>query len=323
MSKTITGQTELMPTPVTTLNESHGVLEFSVADLADIDPERRVTLARLAMSLGDLFGPRPGAASKIDRALKTNSAHYRLAEPYCIQQGLIIPRDDPRYANADQLVKTTYQAGTQVAIDGGLKLPFPPTSKHPGVVFGADEYHLVARSAPDLVRAGKAQTQRANQGKLSSEEVRDKRNRSAAHIAANYIKKLTGLEAEYITDHRLLTRLHRQAKGPDTKRTPQNQYKAKNLDRDRRYADELFHETVETAAINNGWGQVAINGIHRAIASLLYRKGSSREIDQAWRRFIEMQGLYINARRFKLIQSRMACESQYSIYQPYLEAAEA
>lgn len=326
MPKVLEGQTELMPSPVTKLNESQGVLEYSIGDLEDIDPERRITLAHLTLAMGALLGPFPLTSSryKTDKALKVNSADFRRGEPHYIQQGLYISSDDPRYENANQLVKTRHQGGMQIAIDGDLKLPFRPESNHPGVVFHADEYHLVARSPIDLVRATKAKTQKANQGTADREEVEQTVNRSAAHVTERYIKGLSALEADYIGDHKILTSIHRQTKGRDPdKKIPRNQFKAKNLDKARKRADEMFHETVETAAINNNWGQLAINGVHRAIASSLYRRGSSREIDLAWRSYVSIQGLYINARRFKLIQSRTACESQYNLYQPYLEEAEA
>ena len=311
-------QIELVPTPLTILDESRGVLDYSVADLADIDPDRRVTLARLAREMGALLGPLPGATATSDRTVAVRMEDLRRAEPVYVERGLYIPTDDPRYENGDQIIKTRFSRGVDTATNGGLKLPFRTSMSQPGVVFGADEYHLVARSPADLVRATKAKTQRANQGILTPEEAHQTRNRSAAHIMAEYIVKMASLEDEYAADHKLLSSLHRQANPAST---PQNQYKASNLDKVRKAADELFHQTVETAAINNGWDQTTVNRVHRAIASNLYRRGSSREVNHSWRRYIRMQGLYINARRFKLIQSRMACESQHSLYQPYLETA--
>lgn len=319
MSGRSDGQTELVPSPVAMLDESKGILEYSVSDLNDIDPDRRITLARLALDMGALLGPLPAAASTVDRPLQVAIEDLRRAEPTYVDRGLYIWKDDPRYENGELLIKTRFAMGVNVVGEEDMKLPFD-IRRQPGVVFHPDEYHTVARSAPDLVRATRAKTRRANQDLPDREEAAHKVNRSAAHIMAGYIVGLTLLEDEYVTEHKLLTSLYKQTRAGGT---PQNQYKAVNLDRARHQVDELFHETIETAAVNNGWGQKLTSSAHRAVASNLYRRGSSREIDLAWQRYIRMQGLYINARWFKLIQSRMACESQHSLYQPYLEGSKS
>jgi hypothetical protein len=127
--------------------------------------------------------------------------------------------------------------------------------------------------------------------------------------------RMNKLETEYLSDRKILLMLHSQA-GPAARYA---HFKSKNLDRARKRADEMFHEMIEIAALNNVWGTTAINGIHRAITSSLYRRGTSADVRRAWQRMTRMQGLYINARRLKLIQSRALCESYYVRYKPAID----
>ncbi len=313
------GQMELGPTPVELLDESIGVIPYAIADLPRLDPEKRITLGKLARRYGAALAPLPAPQAATDPALGVGQAERSLATPKKITRGLYIDRSDPRYEDAISLVKLKRSAGIRIAEDMGLVLPFKVDHQHrnahPGVVFPPDEFDTVGHSAAALVSFTRTRTQKANQAERNRAETRQTVDRSGGHIMKNYIEKMNALEAEYISDHDLMVMLHGQATGA----AAYAHYKDKNLERAMKRADEMFHETVETAALNNIWPALAVNGVHRAITFSLHRRGTSRDVRHAWQRMTVMQGLYINSRRFKLIQSRTGCESYLERYKPALD----
>lgn len=318
------GQGELFPSIVQEMDKTNGMLSFSVADLSDIDPDRRITLAHLTRSLGTLAGPIPQRGRlQYDTVLEVTGADLRRAEPTAIVQGLYIYHDDPRYHTAQQLIRTRSLAGTRLAVAEGLKLPFDPVSRQPGVVVSPEEFKLIARSAKDLVATTQAKVRDANVDNPNWSEVNRKVGSASSQIMKSYEKNLLGLEADFIEDRAMLTSLRRQTQGSDPgRRTPQNQYKAKNLDIKRREADERFHYTLELSAINNGLGQTALKAAKRALTAKLYRHRTDREGDLFWREHIELEGAYTNAKRFKVIQSLITCRQMIALYQRYEKNAD-
>jgi hypothetical protein len=318
------GQGELFPSIVQELDVSKGLLAFNVTDLADIDPDRRITLAHLTRSLGTLAGPIPQRGRlQYDTVLNVIGADLRRAEPAAIEQGLYIYHDDPRYHTAQHLIRTRSFAGARLAIVEGLKLPFDPVYRQPGVVVSPQEFKLIARSAKDLVAATQAKVREANADNPNWSEVNRKVGSASSQIMKSYEQKLLGLETNFVKDHKMLTSLHRQTQGSNPgRRTPQNQYKAKNLDVKRREADEKFHYTLELSAINNGLGQIALKAAKRALTAKLYRHRTDREGDLFWREHIELEGVYTNAKRLKVIQSLIACRQMITIYQKYEKNAD-
>lgn len=303
MEKTV--QEELFASPVTLLNENRGVVVGSEELINEIGPDTRITLGRLAVSLGQELAPQP-REDKSDKPLQVYRKDLYIAQPQSIKTGLYIPPSDPRYRTADLLV-TVGNEPCELELPGVV-------DRRVGVVFPREEFSVVARNARDLTKHVKAKTLRANQNNGDRDEVEAKTYRSAAHAMDQKIQSLSGLENKLIEERSLFGRIYREARS-----TWRSHYKTKNLDKDRRLADELIHETAETASINLNLGTTSINALHRAITSNLYRRGSAREINSMWQNYSSLAGRYVNARRGKVIQSRNACLKQLNIYAPYLE----
>lgn len=298
-------QLELVPSPVSLLNESKGVV-CSPESLVDaLGPDKRITLGRLAVSLGREISDEPRKSEHADNALEIYRKDLYAAEPQTIEMGLYVPPGDTRYKTAELLVTV----GDEPC---DLELP-GVVDRHVGVVFPRDEFHIVARNARDLSKHVKAKTLRANGDNPDRDEVEAKRYRSAAHAMDQKIQGLGKLENKLIEERYLLGKIFR-----DTRSTWRAHYKLRNLDKDRKQVDELIHETAETATINLNFGTTSINALHRAITSNLYRRGSAHEITRMWQRYSAMVGKYTNARRGKVVQSRSACERELGIYAPYL-----
>jgi hypothetical protein len=318
------GQGELFPSFVQEMDRSGGMLDFTIADLSDIDPDRHITLAHLTRSLGKLAGPIPkGNRLQYDPVLGVTGADLRRVEPITIEDGLYIYRDDPRYSNAQQTVKTTAFAGVRLAIAEGIKLPFDLLLPQPGIVVSPEEFVLIARNPKSLVDTAQAGVRKAQRDNPNWADVNRKAGSASAKIMKSYETNLLGLEGEFIDTRKMLTSLLRQTRGSDPgRRTPQNQYKAKNLDLKRREADERFHYTLEISAINNGLGQTALKAAKRALSAKLHRHRTDREGDLFWREQIVLEGQYTNAKRFKVLQSLIACRHLIAMYERYEKGAD-
>jgi hypothetical protein len=299
-------QTELVPSPTSLLDESRGVISASQELIEEIGPDTRITLGRLALKLGEEIAPHAPREEHRDKALRIYRKDLYAAEPQTIETGLYIPPSDPRYRTAELLI-TVGDEPCELELPGVV-------DKRMGVVFPREEFHVVARNARDFTKHVKAKTLRANKENGDRDEVEAKTYRSAAHAMDQKIQSLGGLENKLIEDRHLLGKIFR-----DTRSTWRAHYKAKNLEKDRKAADELIHDTAETASINLNLGTTSINALHRAITSNLHRRGSAREITHMWQSYSRMVGRYVNARRGKVIQSRNACLKQLNVYAPYLE----
>lgn len=309
MSETSYFQEELWPSPIEQLDEARGVVQGSVEDASDaIDIERRITLARMVDVLGQNMGPKDYVGETSDPVLEVATAHFGMAEPNVLKNGLYIPAHDLRYRSAEQLVTVSDQK-CDLMIPGVV---WPNV----GVVFPADEFPVVARNARDLVRHVQAKTRRANEGSSNHEEIDAKVGRSAAHAMDSKIGSLNNLENTLIDERRILERIYREART-----TWSAHHTAGKLDKIRKEADEIIHEMAETASINLNIGSVAIKAMHRAITSNLYRRGSRAELNAQWRRYSAFVGRYTNARRGKVVASRNACQKQLIHYAKYLEAS--
>jgi hypothetical protein len=300
-------QEALFLSPASTLDQSRGVIDIPLAELEGVDPERRITLARMAGMLGRAIADTP-PSPHADYPLDVYRKNFLDASPDSIEHGLYIPPSDSRFARAELLV-TVSREPCNLDLPG-VVLPSV------GVVFPKEEFAVVARNARDLVKHVKAQTLKANGDHPDRDEAEAKAHRSAAHAMEGKLQGLNTLDNELIGERKLLGKIFREAKSSWSAH-----YKAKNLDRDRKLADELIHNAAETASINLNLGTVALNAMHRAIVSSLYRRGSSRELNLMWQTYTSLTGRYANARRGKVSQSRNACEKQLAIYAPSLEQA--
>lgn len=297
---------KIMGSTVELLDSSRGVVEIPLGD-AGIDPDRRSNLSVMALAMGEALAPMPGVDPLTDKSLKVFRRDFERGSVVSIESGLYIPPDDIRRPKADLLVVI----GHQPNVLDGLKGVAPNKT---GVVFPAEEFKIVARNARDFAKHVRAGSINKNADNPNREEAEATADRAAGHAMDIKISGMNSLENQLIEEFELLSQIFRQAKS-----NWRAQYKAKNLDRDRKKVDEIIHNIAETSVVNFNFGTTAVNGIHRAIASNLYRRGSSSEISRQWRLYTAMAGRYANARRGKIAQSRKDCEEQLQRFQPALD----
>lgn len=282
------------------LDQSGGLLQATLADIPSVDPSSRITLVRLAGLYGRNLGPTDGADQGSDIILEVEEEDFKRAEPRAIEQGLYIPRHDSRYRDpaTEQLVRITPEHNK-------MQL---------GVVFPVNEFHVVARSAPDLAKHVMAKTRRANAGNPDHLAVESTVGRSAAHALDTKIQGLNKLENELIENRNsLLIPLYR-----DTRRIWQSHFKAKNLDKKFKQFQEQYHQTIETACINLGYGTTTVKALHRAALSRQSRRGTTHERNQRLQEDIVLLGRYTTARRAKIVISKNQCEQELAYYEPFL-----
>lgn len=307
---------------------------FTQEELESLELDRRVTLLSFSHQIGELLGTRLLGYFEADkRRIGLSEDDLKRIQEESIEAGLYIGSDDPRYVDREEQPEEEYGAESGLVTIRSpqgvlraqeLNLKLPDAFKHgaqPGVVFPPNEYPKVARSPKDLAKAAMV-AQRAKlweenaallpEEQMSRSEINEKVKAKARAVLRGFIDSGVKLELEYDDDHEVLLRLRRQTRGlgEGETRTPQNHYKARNLARDLRTADEMFRETLEVAAIYNNWGEKQVQGAHKALTKILYRGISPAANGLAWRGMTELQGGYINARRFKLIQARVRYEQE-------------
>lgn len=285
---------------VNNLDSVKGVIIANIDDLPTINPQQRITLGRLASMLGQNLGPTEGVSDEYDPLLEVTDNDFANCAPSTLERGLYIPRFDPRYT----------QKSTEQLVRPGQ---YSDRSEY-GVVFPSTEFTTVARSARDLAVHTMAKTRKANRASIDIVDKDNTTGRSVAHMLGRYIRGLNSLEDELIEKREsLLIPLYRETYSPW-----QAHFKARNLDKKRKQFDEHLHDTIETATLNLDIGSTAIKAVHRAAASNLYRRGSSREINAQWKRYIEFVGKYVAERRKKIAQSKERCQEQYEHFEPFL-----
>ncbi|MDB5164526.1 MAG: hypothetical protein JWL89_152 [Candidatus Saccharibacteria bacterium] len=327
-------QLELKPVFVAQLDATRGVLDWYSPEDADItNSGERLRLSEFALKLGSLA--LPDSESSQRQFLDVGQTDVeRATDTAWIERSLYIWWNDPRYNNGEQIVKTEFRAGVEYARAQGICVPFDLKYNEkrreydqPGVVFPMDEYNLIARNPGGLINHIKNHTRRAHADTpvdhpdyIDRNEVNRRVKSSGAKVARSYVEKVKGLDDKYVTDRELLLRLRRQTKQWDLKSgMPVDLYKVKDLDKARKRAEEMFSQTAETVAINAGLTDKEVSAMHRARAKELFgKKGSTKDTDAAWQRQLLIQGRYINARRFKLLQSIFACQAYHDIYRPFM-----
>lgn len=286
------------------LDANHGVLQTPLDNLVGIDPDRRITLARLANAHGNYLGPIQPQENE-DVVLEVSAKDFEYAQPAAIGHGLWIPRKDPRYRSptTEDLVRISPKGG-----------PFLP-----GLVFPTGEWRKVARSPKDLARHTMDQTRTANLNIADLTETERKVGASAAHALDQKDTYMESLKTNLLERrNQLLVPLYKQTRQRSGKPRYQNQFLAKNLDRKRREFDEILHDTIETATINLDLNRFAINGLHRAVNSNLYRRGSSVDLIHQWRGYVAFIGAYDKARITRLEISQSECQRVRKAYEPFV-----
>lgn len=305
---------------------------YTTEELEQLTLDRRATLLRFSHEIGTLLGPRLLGHFEGDeeRVTVSKADRERISEE-SIEGGLFIDEHDSRYKAAEEednsdsasgLVIVRSAKGVLEAQRLGLKVPCKlQVAGQPGVVFPPDEYPKVARSPKDLastsMTAQRARLWEQNAAlppkqRMKRKEINEAVKAKARAVLRGYVDRTVTLEHEYEHGYDLIKRLRRQTRGLEEGETttPQNQYKARNLAKDLKSADEMFRDTIEIAAIYSNWSDKQVQGAHRALTKALYRGISPRDNGIAWRYMTELQGKYINMRRFKLLQARARCEEE-------------
>lgn len=291
---------------------ARGVMTAPLEAFGDIDPEKRITLVRLATEHGLVYGQADIESTETDTELQVSKSDYQNARPDFIRQGLYIDMTDPRYR--DKQTEQLLWAWGPVPIDSqavrDLKL------ERRGVVVPPDEFKIIAHSPGRIVKFSEATTRNANKNELDRKEVDEKVGRSAAHSMESKLASMSTLEANIHDEIALLRKPYHEASS-----TWRAHFKAKNLDKVRRETDERIHEMVEVATLNLNPGTFELRALHRAIAKRLYRNPTPAETASQWRIYTSLAGQYATARLVKVIQSQVKAKKQLDLYQPYLDRA--
>ncbi len=301
-------QWKLTPKVATWLNQSRGLIEVGQLEGLSLDPERRSNIAMLAGTIGVVLAAAPRDGEMTDSALEVYRNDFLAAKRLRLSHGLYIHRQDPRYHITDRLIKLVNQP-----CDLATTNRF---AQHMGVVVGAGEFKTIARSAPDLAAHSRAVTRDANVDNFNREDVEERARRAAAHTLDSKLVALIGLDRLFSDQITVLGSLYR-----DARLVWRTSYLTKNLNTKRREGEAIIHDIVEVAANSLGYGTTATNASHRAAASNLYRRGSSKEIAQSWRGYTLWAGRYLEAKRIKVNQSQNACRRERAKYDAYLPQA--
>jgi hypothetical protein len=282
-TKILPKRIELEPSQVILPRHSEVV---QAATYSGISVEDKITLNRLVRLAGQ----------DVSEGLPADELTAAIA---AIKDGLYIAPTDERYYNAQQLIKLGIAQGIEKV----------------GVVFPADEFPKVARSAHDLALHMQAKTRRANETNDDPADVAERTGRAGGHVLQDKIKTMGGLSLSLQTDQAFLRKMR-----AEVGRTWIAPYKFKNLERHRVRTDEMIHDTAEVAAINTNPGSAEIRALHDGIKKRLYGGNQSHsEIAQTWNAYITLVGKYIGMRLNRINISVKLCETELQYYQPYLD----
>lgn len=290
------------------LDISKGVYDIEDLGQVGLDPDQRQNLPMLVGRLGIAMAEEPRERTVDDRPLQVAFKDIQNSWATHLKTGLVIEPTDKRFEDAEQLIVVGRQ-------QPNLALPGVVPART-GVVFPVDEFDKVARNAHDLVKHVRANTRRAGQEnpQVDRDELSARAHRSAAHMLRAKHEGMQKLDSELIEQRLLMARMYR-----DSKHVWRTAYLAKNLNRDRKAADELIHRTAETATVNLELDGREVRGIHRAIVSELYRRGSSSQLALNWQRTAIWVGRHLNAKRGKIQQSMRECEIEFAKFSEHLE----
>jgi hypothetical protein len=288
-------------------NGNTGIITATLEDMPWVDPERRITLGRLATQYGNLLGPTDGLRANEDSILQVAIEDFKNASIDSIKSGLFIYPNDLRFRSrtTEQLVKVDNWYGR--------------FSDIPGVVFHAHEYPKIAKNPEALVKHKMAQTRSANADNTDKIQVEGKVGRTPGHVLTSMIQSMNNVDSDLISVRNdILVPLT-----SETNSTWQAHYKAANLDKKFKLFIEEAHNTLETASINLNIGTIAVKAAHRALTSRLTRyPGTRAEQNQAIRSNIFLLREYIKAKRHKIRFARERCEEALIPYEPFMQAAE-
>lgn len=310
------GQTELLPSIVTQLNESRGVFDVEDFESIGLDLERRSNVVVMAGRLGVAMSELPRDASvegrHQDRALDVYGDDFERSRLEALNDGLIIRPDNPLYKNPKNKRIVTLET-MPISIYGklpGVQAPYV------GVALGPGEYTKIARYPGPLAERARAVTLDAHRHDMNREDAEEAGLRASGHILEDKLEGLARLDAQLAGSSALLLSMHK-----DARIVWRTSYLGKNLNRRRKEADELIHEIVEVAANSLGYTTPEVNAAHRVFVSNMYRRGSARELAQSWQAITDWATRYINAKRGKVNQSQNGCNRVLRIYQSHLDKA--
>jgi hypothetical protein len=307
------------------LDETRGVLCYGVESIDDLNPSARITLAGLSMRAGRKLGELPMFSHlDDDPAIRVSDDAYTRVSKESLESGLYIYGDDPRYFDGEQLVKTSFYRTVSKARQAGLKLPFEAAFRYqPAVVFNAADYRKTVINPEYLARKIGARTREANNGNTNNAEVERRVKSSISQGLGSRLSVIEELGKRIQQENVSLVSLFKQTTGTiidDKRRTPQNQYRAAILDQKRRAFDGMYYGLIELAGLNNNWSRQETHDAHKADVAMRYRATTPKAIDDAWRKSINIYGLYNNARLFKVWQSYDACKTYSERFRPFVRS---
>lgn len=252
--------------------------------LPDIDYDRRITFGRLLTATAAALAVPEGYASPVD---------LERSRPEVLVGGLYIRRQDPRHGSSH----LTYSE----------------------VVFPSQEFDTVARSPHDMGEQVYGLNHKRNKSTTDRDERHATAMRAAGHVLDERLTKLNGFRARLIMREHTLSRLMSEV--VQTEHPWIAHWKAGNLEAARAMADQAIHETAEVATVNLGWNHAAVEGMHRAITTVLYRPDQNLGLMRAgWRAYLKMVLDHTAAKAQLVSRSYQGCMKELETYQPFLDA---
>jgi hypothetical protein len=301
----------LFASPVEALDSTNGVMFRRIEDLPHIDPEKRITLPRLCKELGNTLGWVIDTSADSDPVIGVSPEDLAHADVAALNRGLYINPYGYPVSAFKQLVK---KPGGAIEIEGEIVLP-----SGYGVVFPADEYTKFPRNPGAIAQSVQAANRETNRFTHDRDEVKRRALSSAGQTMSGYIQELDLQESALIQERQLLRAVYREVRNDKTA-VWLSHYKGNNLDKMRQDADELIHETVETAMLNLNLDSKEESAVHRAVSKKLYRAGSSREIARNVADFTYITGRWAKTRMAMVGLARQECNTILESCLPAVEA---
>lgn len=269
-------------------------------------PQRVITLSDTIQIIGQTIAPLPELSGE-DPDFSVKPQHLELVLPDEINSGLYFqPVSSNRFRGVNQRVRV---------FDGQSRRNLPGmVSPQTEVAFPEEDHARLAHSALYMAIHSNTTTRTAQPQTNNSPEQRKendrKSNSSSAKTMASKIAAIDQHEALLTGRHDIFTNMYR-----GLRTTPPIHYRPANALGLIGTADHELRRMVEVSGRERKLSEEDRAASQRALTTVLYRLPRTQsEVASMWRAYLKLGGLYINARRGKLDESRNASEKIYTTH---------
>lgn len=276
-------------------------------------PQRVITLADTVRFIGQTIAPLPEPGGE-DPDLSVKPQHLELVLPDEINSGLYFQPVSNRFRGVNQRVRV---------FDGERSRNLPGmVSPRTEVAFPEEDHARLAHSAYYMAIHSNTTTRSAQPQTTNSAEQRrenDRRsNSSSAKTMASKIAAVDRHEAFLTGRHDAFASMYR-----GLRTAPPIHYRPANALGLIATADHELRRMVEVSGQERKLSEEDRAASQRALTTVLYRLPRTQtEVAFMWRAYLELGGLYINARRGKLDESRNASEKIYTAHRDSIKPDE-